>query len=123
MNRKSVSLIVVAATLLLFTPMFRNYLLMLTAVFLGTFVLLNSFSTIRPNNILIRRKLNNDRIFENNEVEVEVTIKNLGKFEPFLEVMDAPPRQTDIVEGSNYFMCSVKNGEEVSFTYKLKVGH
>ncbi len=120
MNRKSISVMVVAATLLLFTPMFRNYLLLFTAVFLGTFVLLNSFTTVRPNNIIIRRKLSSDRIFESNEVEVEVIIRNEGKFEPFLEIMDAPPRQTDIVEGSNYFLCSMKNGEEISFTYKLK---
>jgi uncharacterized protein (DUF58 family) len=83
-------------------------------------VLFNSFSTVRPNRIRVSRELSSDRIFENNEVEVKVTIGNRGKFEPFLEIMDAPPRQTYIVEGSNYFMCSLKKGEEVSFTYRLK---
>lgn len=67
----------------------------------------------------VTRQLSHVKIFEDDHVDVTVTIKNNGGRVPLIEIFDVLPERVNIEKGSNYALLSLKPHEELTFTYAL----
>jgi len=67
----------------------------------------------------ITRHLSHVKIFEDDHVDVTVTIKNKGSHVPFIEIIDVLPNRVNLEQGSNYAVLSLKPQEEITFTYTV----
>jgi uncharacterized protein (DUF58 family) len=73
----------------------------------------------REINIDVSHSLSNVRIFENDNVEVTLNIKNNGGIINYLEIFDTLPEKVKIEKNSNYFLTNLRSGEEVTIKYEL----
>lgn len=119
-TKKSATLLCTGIALLLFAPIIENYLLINIGVVFISFIALNTFANLRDINIDIKRKISEDKIFENNKIDVELKITNRGRRVPFLELKDNIPRQMKIVNGSNHVFLSLKRNQEVIMKYTIQ---
>lgn len=70
-------------------------------------------------NVEIVREISNVKIFENDEAEVTLKIKNKGKTLSFLEIFDLLPDRIKIGKGSNYALVSLRENEEITIKYTV----
>jgi len=64
--------------------------------------------------------ISNNRVFENDQVEVIINIHNKGKDINFLELYDKLPDKVEIEHNSNYSILSLKKDEKITIKYKIK---
>jgi len=85
------------------------------------FLLFISMLTFYDDNIKIEitRELSNEKIFENDNVQVRLTVKNLGEKINFLEIFDELPEKVKVVKGSNLAVLNLKKNEEIELKYEL----
>lgn len=119
-TKKSATLLCTGIALLLFAPILENYLLVNIGVVFISFVVLNTFINLRDTKITIIRKLSEDKIFENNKIDVEVKIINNGRRLQFLEIKENVPRQMNIVNGSNHMFLDLKPDQELIMKYTIQ---
>ena len=119
-TKKSATLLCTGIALLLFAPILENYLLVNIGVVFISFVIINTFFNIRQSRVSIKRNISEEKIFENNIIDVEVTIKNNGRSLPFLEIKDYIPRQMNVINGSNHIFTSLKRGQEIILKYTIQ---
>ncbi len=67
----------------------------------------------------IQRKSEKMSLYEDDEVWIELTIKNEGKSLSYLEIFDSLPPDIDIVEGSNHYILRLDEKEEKTMRYKI----
>lgn len=70
-------------------------------------------------NISVERKVSNVKVFENDVVEVTLSLKNLGDKIAFVELYDALPKKIKILEGTNFHVLDFKKNDEVQINYRI----
>ena len=65
------------------------------------------------------RSVSNVKVFENDNVEVTLKLKNKGATIGFLELYDTLPDKVGIEKGSNYSALNLKKDEEISLKYEI----
>jgi len=73
----------------------------------------------RDINIEVTRSLSNIKVFENDNVEVILRLRNRGATINFLETYDTLPDKVNIEKGSNYSALNLKKNEEIVFKYEI----
>ena len=67
----------------------------------------------------VKRKSEEMSIYENDEVWIELSIKNDGRALNYLEVFDSLPSNTEVVEGSNHQVLKLDENEEKTIRYMI----
>ncbi|MFW6047945.1 MAG: DUF58 domain-containing protein [Candidatus Natronoplasma sp.] len=67
----------------------------------------------------VERKSEKMSLYENDEIWIELSIKNEGKPLNYLEVFDSLPSEIDIVEGSNHHILRLDENEKKTIRYKI----
>jgi len=70
-------------------------------------------------NLRVIRDVSNIKIFENDKIEINLKIKNLGEKIRFLEIIDELPDKVKITKGSNYAIINLDKDEEISIKYEI----
>jgi uncharacterized protein (DUF58 family) len=117
---KNIGIIGGCLTLIFLGLLFVNWIFIIFSVPLLIFLFL-SIASFRGEDIDIdvRRSVSKDRVFENDEIEVTLTIENKGRSISFLEIYDKLPKKVIIEEGSNYSALSLDKNEKVTLKYKV----
>ena len=69
--------------------------------------------------IKVNRIISNDRVYENDEVDIKLEIKNLGRKISFLEIYDKLPKKVELIKGSNYAAISLNKNEKITLDYTI----
>lgn len=67
------------------------------------------------------RRLDSDRLTEDDTLQVELLITNLGEPLDYVEVEDETPSGAKVIQGRNRFPMRLGRGETASFVYRLKM--
>ncbi len=67
----------------------------------------------------VERKSEKISIYENDEIWIELSIKNEGEPLNYLEIFDSLPAEIDIVEGSNHHVLRLGENEKKTIRYKI----
>jgi len=70
--------------------------------------------------IKLARKSEKINVYENDEIWVELSIKNEGQPLDYLEIFDSLPPDIDIVEGSNHHILRLDENEKKTIRYKIQ---
>jgi len=118
-TKKAVMVLSLAIALTLFSLVARSTALMVTSIFLFSYLIVSMFG-LRLGNVLPIRHISSERIFEDGDVSVNLELINRGGNTGFLEVRDRVPRQIRIKEGSNYLIINLKHNEKTVINYRLE---
>ena len=69
--------------------------------------------------ISAHHQISHTNIFEDNNIVVNLTIKNLGESLSFIELYDELPDRVMVTKGTNYAVLSLKQNEEFTLTYEI----
>jgi len=69
--------------------------------------------------IEVVRSLSNVKVFEYDNVEVTLKIKNLGENIKFMEIYDSLPDRVKVVKGSNYSIVDLEKNQEIQIKYEI----
>lgn len=67
----------------------------------------------------VKRSLSHSKVFESEDIEVVLKLKNTGKKISFLEIYDTLPDKVGIERGSNYSALYLKENEEIEIRYTV----
>jgi len=67
----------------------------------------------------VERKSEKMSLYEDDEIWIELSIKNEGKSLNYLEILDLLPSDIDIVEGSNHHILKIDEKEDKTVRYKI----
>lgn len=119
-SRTQFGLLTAALTFLMIGLWSRDWVLISLPLPLIVFLL---FSTLRSGpeiGLEVERSIDFSRVQAGEEVEVSLSIRNVGEAVGLLEVVDELPLGTEIVAGTNKFPVSLDSEEEVEIEYKLR---
>ena len=119
-TKKGVMLVITGLGSILLSLYLKNYLFLnLGTVFLS-YVTANILLLRRHFVLEVERNMDKTRIFEEESIEVELRLKNIGLSISYLEVFDVIPKEFIVLRGSNHFYIALKHGEEAVVRYTLK---
>ena len=105
-------------SLVLLALFFVNWVFVIVVIPLVLFLFLSIVTFRREEiDIDVKRDVSKDRVFENDQIDVSLTIENKGRSISFLEIYDNLSNKVEIVDGSNYSALSLKKGEKVTLEY------
>ncbi|MEM3341460.1 MAG: DUF58 domain-containing protein [Thermoplasmata archaeon] len=93
-----------------------SFLLLVWGLFFVVFVLVNSFY-MKIAKLAVKREISSDKLFEDAEADVTLTVENKGSATGELELRDTLPRQMYIKYGNNYTVLALEEGEVVNLRY------
>jgi len=70
-------------------------------------------------NITVERTSSKVSIYEGESNEFKIRINNSGPDIDVLEIFDAIPEELDLIAGTNHFVGSLRNGDDVEFTFMV----
>ncbi len=119
-TRKAVFYVGFGSILVLFAPFINNLQLFLLGTTILGFVAVHSLVNTRPIDVKISRGLENDQIFENGTMEVDLVVENKGRPVGFLEIYDNLPTEIEVSKGLNHSIIRLRKDELVINKYSLK---
>ncbi len=76
---------------------------------------------VEANQIKIKRWISRDKTEEKGElIFVKLTLRNIGKRIPRLEIVDSIPRFCTVNEGSNHWLLELEKNEEITLSYAFQ---
>ncbi|HID71794.1 MAG TPA: DUF58 domain-containing protein [Thermoplasmata archaeon] len=107
--------------LLVLGILYNNYIYLFLGLLFLT-AIISVFLNIFDFKLEIKRSIEYPRIFQGEETNVRIQIKNKGLLTGFIEVSDSLPTRVTITEGNYSCRTYLKPGEEVNIEYKV-CGH
>jgi uncharacterized protein (DUF58 family) len=118
---KCAGLVIAILLIFIFGLFFLEWLIFIIMIPLLFFLFSGLISFYSENiDINVIRKLSNIKIFENDKIQVTITIKNQGNDIGFLEIYDTLPKKVKIISGSNYAVLNLKKNEEITINYEIQ---
>ena len=118
-TRKAVVYVGFGVILVLFAPFINNLqLFLLGTTFLG-FVAVHSLVNTSPIEVKISRSFDEDQIFENSSVNVDLVVQNKGRAVGFLEIYDQLPSPVEVSGGLNHSIIKLHKDALVVNKYSL----
>lgn len=106
--------------LLLFSLIFANWIFI---AFIIPLIIYLFFSIVTFNeediDIDVKRTISKERVFENDEVNIKLEIKNKGRKISFLEIYDTLSKKVEIIKGSNYAALTLNKNEKITLEYTV----
>lgn len=93
-------------------------LMLITPLVFILFIGVLLFNSKKPD-IVVTRSLSNVKIFEDDPVEISLTLKNNGQSIGFIEIYDTLPNKVKVVKGSNFGVLGLKKNEEITIKYEI----
>ena len=118
-TRKAIVYVGLGVTLVLFAPFINNLQLFLLGTTILAFVAVHSLVNTRPIDVKITRSFNDDQVFENSRVSIDLVIQNKGRPVGFLEIYDNLPSEVAVQSGLNHTVIRLKSNETVVNQYLL----
>jgi len=117
---KKSTLLVGAAVVVAFAGLtFRSFHLMATSAMLLSHITVNIFANAKTN-LSANRIPSVDKIYEGNDISIDLEIMNHGKKTGILELRDKISKQLKITSGSNYTFLNLGKGEMLRLGYTLE---
>lgn len=99
----------------------RNGLLVLGAVPIVIYVVLLRLLEPRPHlNVVLERSLSSGAVYEGEQAEISLRIRNDGPPLPALELLDTLPAGLEVTVGSNHAVMPIGRGEERTLVYSVR---
>jgi uncharacterized protein (DUF58 family) len=119
-TQKCAGIIAGCIALIVFSLFFVEWLVLIFIIPLLIFLFAGVVSFYGKDiHVSIERIVSNVKVFENDEVEIILNIRNLGENIPYIELYDRVPKKTKIVEGTNFHVLDLKKNDEVQIRYKI----
>ena len=74
----------------------------------------------RPIEVKITRDFDDDQVFENSGVSIDLVIQNKGRSVGFLEIYDNLPSEIEVTKGLNHTIIRLRKDELVVNKYSLE---
>lgn len=100
-TRKAIIYVGLGVILVLFAPFINNLQLFLLGTTMLAFVAVHSLVNTRPIDVKITRSFNDDQVFENSSVSIDLVVQNKGRSVGFLEIYDNLPSEVEVRSGLN----------------------
>ena len=97
-TRKAIVYVGLGVILVLFSPFINNLQLFLLGTTILAFVAVHSLVNTRPIDVKITRSFNDDQVFENSSVSIDLVVQNKGRSVGFLEIYDNLPSEVEVQE-------------------------
>ena len=97
-TRKAIVYVGLGVILVLFAPFINNLQLFLLGTTILAFVAVHSLVNTRPIDVKITRSFNDDQVFENSSVSIDLVVQNKGRSVGFLEIYDNLPSEVEVQE-------------------------
>ena len=101
-TRKAIVYVGSGVILVLFAPFINNLQLFLLGTTILAFVAVHSLVNTRPIDVKISRSFNDDQVFENSSVSIDLVVQNKGRAVGFLEIYDNLPSEVEVQSGLNH---------------------
>lgn len=119
---KSVMVVSGAVAIIFAALIFRSFQLLTVSIMIMSAASISVFLT-KQSTLLPKRRLSNEKIFEDGSATVELTLTNEGSLRTgLLEVRDKIPEELELTKGSNYTYLNLKKDESTKIKYTVK-GH
>ena len=79
----------------------------------------HSLVNTRPIDVKISRSFNDDQVFENSSVSIDLVVQNKGRAVGFLEIYDNLPSEVEVQSGLNHSVIRLRKNETVVNQYLL----
>ena len=119
-TRKAVFYVGFGTILVLFAPFINNLQLFLLGTTVLGFVAIHSLVNTRPIEVKITRDFDDDQVFENSGVSIDLVIQNKGRSIGFLEVYDNLPSEIEVTKGLNHTIIRLHKDDLVVNKYSLE---
>ena len=119
-TRKAVFYVGFGTILVLFAPFINNLQLFLLGTTVLGFVAIHSLVNTRPIEVKITRDFDDDQVFENSGVSIDLVIQNKGRSVGFLEIYDNLPSEIEVTKGLNHTIIRLRKDELVVNKYSLE---
>ena len=118
-TRKAIIYVGLGVILVLFAPFINNLQLFLLGTTMLAFVAVHSLVNTRPIDVKITRSFNDDQVFENSSVSIDLVVQNKGRSVGFLEIYDNLPSEVEVRSGLNHSVIRLRQNETVVNQYLL----
>ena len=118
-TRKAIVYVGSGVILVLFAPFINNLELFLLGTTILAFVAVHSLVNTRPIDVKISRSFNDDQVFENSSVSIDLVVQNKGRAVGFLEIYDNLPSEVEVQSGLNHSVIRLRKNETVVNQYLL----
>ena len=118
-TRKAIVYVGSGVILVLFAPFINNLQLFLLGTTILAFVAVHSLVNTRPIDVKISRSFNDDQVFENSSVSIDLVVQNKGRAVGFLEIYDNLPSEVEVQSGLNHSVIRLRKNETVVNQYLL----
>ncbi|MFW5952995.1 MAG: DUF58 domain-containing protein, partial [Candidatus Natronoplasma sp.] len=99
---------------------FNSWVFLILAISIFSILAVESRGALQEKvKLKVERKSEKMSLYENDEIWIELSIKNEGKPLNYLEVFDSLPSEIDIVEGSNHHILRLDENEKKTIRYKI----
>ncbi|MFW5945767.1 MAG: DUF58 domain-containing protein [Candidatus Natronoplasma sp.] len=113
-------LFAITITSFLLGIIFNSWVFLILAISIFSILAVESRGALQEKvKLKVERKSEKMSLYENDEIWIELSIKNEGKPLNYLEVFDSLPSEIDIVEGSNHHILRLDENEKKTIRYKI----